>query len=349
MTIKHVIIHVIRREKDGDPLFKNLRGIESKGHALEISEQLIELFGGASLGVGEFGVNGDTEVEPSFEQKLKLYYSKDPANDEMECNDFVGLTQELANSYQNIVESKQLQSVKGGYLVFYHYTVRGHDWLAVAILNKTSGIDVSDQDLNTVARQILDLKKLHLAASINLTQWNDGLTTRYIRFKTGLAAEVRDYFEEYIGCQRDKLAATTETKGLKTAIKDFSKNTCELDDDRTSEKLSAAHGFIKEQQKAKQPVLLEHVANHVFPDNAQAFTKQAIEKHNLSNELAIDNSVLRTYQKISARSKKISISFDRDMLNKEITYNDGVLTITDIPATLRAAIEEELVMQEQEK
>ena len=349
MAIEHVIIHVIRREKDGDPLFKNLRKVESNGHALEISEQLIDLFGSASLGVGEFGVNGDTDVEPSFEQKLKLYYSKNQATGGMECNDFVGLTQELANSYQNIVESKQLQSVKGGYLVFYQYSARGDDWLAVAILNKTAGIDVSDEDLNTVARQILDLKKLHLAASVNLSQWDAGLTTRYIRFKTGLAAEIRDYFEEYIGCQRDKLAATTETKGLKVAIKDFSKNSCNLDEDQTSEKLSAAHGFITQQQKAKQPILLDHVANHVFPDNAKAFTKQAIEKHNLSNELAIDKSVLRTYQKISARSKKISISFDRDMLNKEITYENGVLTITDIPDTLRSAIEEELTMQEQEK
>ena len=73
---------------------------------------------------------------------------------------FVAMTKELANKYESVIVADQLQSVKGGYLVFYQYERNNDDWLAVAILNKTEGIDVA-ANLEVVASEILDLKKLH--------------------------------------------------------------------------------------------------------------------------------------------------------------------------------------------
>lgn len=343
MAIKHVIIHVVKRDADGERLSKVLRDQENStdGMAAQLTDGLIELFSNAHLNIGEFGVQGDNNVQPPFEQKLLKYYTQE---DSFDCDNFIAMTKELALAYEAVIVGKQLQSVKGGYLVFYQYEKNGDEWLAVAILNKTEGIDVS-ANLDVVASEILDLKKLHLGAAINLSHWKGGLSTRYIRFRAGLASVVRDYFETFIGCQRDKLAAQVETKKLKDAIQVFAKDTCNMDDDVVSQKVAQAHDFIKEQQKLGNPVQLSHLANHVFPDKSAEFSTYAKDEHDLPEDLAIDAKILRRYKKISGRGKGISISFDREMLNNTIKYEGNELIFTDIPDSLRTAIEEEMNQQ----
>jgi nucleoid-associated protein len=344
MSIKHVIVHVVKRDEDGEKLSKQLRDKENdqKSLASKLTTDLLNLFSSASLSIGEFGVNGDESLKPPFEQQLERFY-----NESLKCTDFVKLTQELASYFESTIIGRQLHSVKGGYLVFYHYESRANDWLGVAILNRTDGIDVSGE-LDIVASQLLDLNKLYLGAAINLTQWRSGLSDRYIRFKTGLAGEVRDYFEAFIGCQRDKEAAKVETASLKKAIREFGVKQ-ELSDDVISHRIAAAHTFIIEQQKSKKPVLLSHLANYVFPDASADFLIHTADNHSLSEELAIDQAVLRSYLKISGRGRGLSITFDRELLDKNIKYERGTLTITDLPDTLKFAIEEELKSRTTEK
>lgn len=338
MSIKHVIIHVIKREKDGDRLTEQLRDKENKasGITTQLTNDLLDLFSSANLSIGEFGVDGDTESEPVFEQKLKESYDKN-----LKCLDFVSLTQNLAIRFRNIIVGDQLKSVKGGYLVFYQYERNGQEWLAVTILNKTDGIDVST-DLNVISSQVLDLKSLHLGAAINLTQWRSGQSSRYIRFRAGLAAEVRDYFEKFIGCQRDKEASKKETKQLKEAIHDYASNTLNLTDEQVSQKVSQAHDHIVEQQKQRQQIRLSHIANHVFPVNSVQFTQHARDQFDLPEDLVIHKATLRSYKKLSGRGKGISISFGREMLGREVKYKDSKLTFTEIPDLLRESILEEL-------
>lgn len=344
MAIKHVIVHQVRRDNTGDKLTIQLRDKENSldGLAGKLSEDLLELFSSASLSIGEFQVLDDKEAQPVFEQKLnKFYDNKD------NCANFPELTKVLAKRYEKILVSKQLNSVKGGYLVFYQYETRGDNWLAVAILNKTDGIDISNK-LDVIPSQVLDLKKLHLGAAINLTQWQNGLSTRYIRFRTGLAVEVRDYFEEFIGCQRDKEAAKQETKALKKAIRDFATEKYDFTAEQISGKITVAHDFITEQQKLGNQVLLSQLANRVFPDMPDEFVKDARNKFDLPEDLAIHKSSLRSYKKISGRGKGMAISFDSDMLGKEVQYKNEILTIKDIPASLKASLDEEIAAREKD-
>jgi nucleoid-associated protein len=174
MAVKHVIIHVVMRNEKTGALEKNLRATENKmasnekdstGVTAELANSLIDLFGSSSLNVGEFGINSNNELIPPFEQALKKYYTDDV------CSDFVKLTQALSEQYYRILIEDNLTNVKGGYLVFYQYKSRNNDWLAIAIVNKTEGIDVHSQSLDVIPSEILDLQTLHLAAAINLTKW----------------------------------------------------------------------------------------------------------------------------------------------------------------------------------
>lgn len=331
MAIKNVILHEVTREKDGEPVVKNLRDEENSisGLGIKLTEQLIELFSQSTLNIGEFGVDGDATLEPAFEQQLKRLHSKE--------KNFAEITKAMAERFADIISEPKLQSVKGGILAFYTYEYRDNTLLAVTVLNRIDGINAS-KDLDLSSSTIIDLNRLHLGASINITDWDEGLSSRYIKFKTGRSVEMRDYFESFIGCQRDKQAATRETCALKTAIKTYSSE-LGLDSDATQSKLDSAHSFIQEQQKAGKEVLLTHVANAVFPDSTDDFLAVARnDEHQLSEQIAISTAELKRYVRLSGRGKGVSISFDNDLLGKTVTFEDDQLIFSDIPETLKQSI-----------
>lgn len=331
MAITNVILHEVTRDKDGDPVVKNLRDEENStvGLGSKLTEQLIELFSQSSLNIGEFGVDGDSDLEPAFEQQLKRLHSNEKS--------FVETTTAMAERFADIISEPKLQSVKGGILAFYMYEYRGNILLAVTVLNRIDGINAS-KDLNLSSSTIIDLNRLHLGASINITEWDEGLSSRYIKFKTGRSVEMRDYFESFIGCQRDKQAATRETSALKTAIKTYSSE-LGLGSDEVQSKLDSAHSFIQDQQKAGKEVLLTHVANAVFPDSTDEFLVVARnDDHQLSEQIAISSAELKRYVRLSGRGKGVSISFDNELLGKTVTFDNDQLIFTDIPETLKQSI-----------
>ncbi|MFW6559694.1 nucleoid-associated protein [Acinetobacter baumannii] len=334
MSIQHIITHEIRRAKTykaeeandenlEDDIVSKIKDKENDVSKLDadLKVDLIQLFTKASLYVGEFAVNDDPNVEPAFEQKLKCFYINNTS-----CSDFVQLTIELAKHFEDILRNDK--RINGGYLVFFEYTISDQVKLAIAVINKTKGTDV-DHDLNFVAREILDIDKLHLGATISINDWIEGLSQRYIRFKKGNANEVRDYFEKFIGCTVDKNAPKEETRGLKAAIETFIKDELKLDQTYIDQKLAETHNFITDKLKRNEDVLLEHVANRVFPDKSEEFFKHASNQHNLSNHIKISKGVLRDFKKISSINKDVSLSVARHLIGKQIDRKNGKIEIDE--------------------
>lgn len=337
MGIQSIIIHEVRRTKDGGPLIVNYKSEENDLSTLEdeLKDSLLELFIKSNLNFGEFALDGKPELEPAFEQTLRRYFVEN--ND---CSNFVDMTVEFAKSYAAIIGENKLSSVKGGYLVFYIYKVKGKSCLAIAIVNKTKGADVTN-DLEFVASHLLNLSMLHLGASINISDWQSELSHRYVKFKAGRASDIRDYFEAFIGCQLDKKAAQTETRELRKAIQEFSKNTLNLDQDTIDKNLRDVHSFISEKQKNEETILLSSIAKHIFPDNDEEFLTYASNERKISEFIQIDSTTLRSFKKISFKSSKFSLSFERELLGNQFKFENGILTITDLPEKLRQELEEE--------
>ncbi len=130
MGIQHIIIHEVRRIKDGEPLIVNYKDEENDLSSLEneLKDSLLELFIKSNLNFGEFALDGNPELEPAFEQTLRRYFVENNA-----CSNFVDMTVEFAKSYAAIIGENKLSSVKGGYLVFYIYKVKGKSCLAIAM------------------------------------------------------------------------------------------------------------------------------------------------------------------------------------------------------------------------
>ena len=345
--INHLILHEVARRKDGENFKKNLRNEENSltGITAEFAESLGDLFTKSNLNIGQFAVDGDPTIQPFFEQFLLENYSKT----DLICKDFVKLTQKMARRFENQIESSKKTNVKGGLFVFYEYEVNGKLWMAIAILQRSDAYNADDENLELESSEVIDLDRLHLGATVNLTDWAEGSSKRYIKFKAGLAKDVRDYFEEYIGCQRDKSLATCETKFLKEALTTYASETLKLDNDQQQAKLDLAHAYIREKMELGEDISLSSLAKHVFPEHNEDFVLQATSNYSLGETISIDNKVLQTFKRISGRNKDISISFNRDLLGKSINYvpkkdseKSGKLVIDSLPESLEKAILEEL-------
>lgn len=339
MAINHVILHEVKRDNDGEHATKNLRTEENnvQGLGQKLTDQLMGLFAMANLNIGEFGLNNDVTLEPAFEQKINQYYELK----KLECCSFVEMTRDMAVMYQDIINEQKLQSVKGGILVFYEYEQKKDTYLGVAIVDRIDGINADNKSLDLTDSTIIDLNRLHLGASINLSKWKGGDSSRYIRFKTGRStAEVRDYFEKFIGCQRDKKAAIKETKALKSAIQAYGKQQ-NLNDDDIALKVQGAHEFITRQQKNGNEILLSSIANSVFPDSPEGFLALAkSDNYEISEQIAINVTELKRYVRLGGRTQAMSISFDMDLLDQVVHFDEesGKLTFDEIPPSLVAAI-----------
>jgi len=102
-----------------------------------------------------------------------------------------------------------------------------------------------------------------------------------------------------------------------------------LDHTQTDIKLAEAHNFITEKLKNSEDVLLEHVANRLFPERSEDFFKHASDKHNLSNHIKISKGVLRDFKKISSSNKDVSLSVARHLIGKQIDRKNGKIEIDE--------------------
>lgn len=340
MSIQHIIVHEIRRVKEDkkstEKLIAKIKDSENDLSTLdgELAASLLKLFSKSSLMVGQFSIGKDKDKKPAFEQVLDKFY------DEENCLDFVEMTKELAAYFKTFLDENK--SISGGFLVFFEFKGDEHTKLAVAVINKSNATDINP-DLDFIAKEILDLDKLHLGATINITEWHDEFAERYIRFKNGQSDNVTDYFQKFIGCVVDKEAANEETKKLKEAIEKFATQKLNLPQSAADEYLALAHGYINECITKGDDVVLLNVAKHVFPSDSDDFFEYASDGHNLSGILQISSSELKGFKKFSSTRKDLSITFAKALLNDQIKFEDDILKINstllsdNLVAELRAA------------
>lgn len=331
MTIQHFIVHKVARDEQTKNISTQTRDEENstEGLTAEVTDKLVKLFNESSLSTGSFVNDGKPEeLQPRFAELL------DKSFNDGSYDDFVTLTKLLAQYFATDHLSKA-PSAPGGYLVFYHAERGGMHYLSVVLLRMAVGMTLNDT-LEFTERERLDLEHLHLAARINISDWKDEVHSRYISFKIGRSAtEMRDYFSDFIGC-KEFTAEKEDTKILINAIKDV----CEklgYDHDKTSEIRGLAHEYCYEKRKDGKKVDLAHIDRHLFPEADSELVKTAqADPYNLSAQFSVDLRELKTLVRYRGNSKKLSVSFDQELLGNEVEFDPELesLTINTIPPKL---------------
>jgi nucleoid-associated protein len=221
----------------------------------------------------------------------------------------------------------------GGYVVFAHYTFQTEEFVMTVLLNNKKQYNINDT-LSIEEILSLDIDKLDVANSVNLTRWNNNEAT-YLSFARG-RKDISNYFKRFIGCT-DQTSAKESSESLKRAFLDYlpklGLNTQEEEDLR-----NRVLNYCYAQTKQKEDISLHHISSMISAEEPHLFQEfAASEDYRVSSLIKGHNKTLKTLKFYVYRSKKLTIEFDSGLVNESIFYNHQTneLRITNLHDDLR--------------
>lgn len=326
MAIKNIIVHLLNKKPDsGESLLLLSDEALAAAHSLDsFLDDLNKIYNSKSNKIfGAFQKDLETQ---SLQQCLSDYIEQTTA--------FVEMSQQAMALLKQTID--KANKATGGYVVFVHYALFGSEFMMIAILNNTDGISVS-QSLEISSIDYLDLSRLHLAARIDLTQWQqEPDSERYISMvRAKESHKLSEYFRHFIGSD-ESIDSGSETAALFSAVNQYCNDEISEDNEKALIKKKAAK-FCIEQADTGQNMNLKDFSSYVNDTAVDDFLNYVKnEQFELSSEIAPNKFVARRFNKLSGRNARLSISFNEDMLGNDVIYNaeKGTLTFSELPDSL---------------
>ncbi len=221
----------------------------------------------------------------------------------------------------------------GGYVVFAHYTFQNEEFVITVMLNNKKQYNINDT-LSIEEILSLDIDKLDVANSVNITRWNNNEAT-YLSFARG-RKDISNYFKRFIGCT-DQTSAKESSESLKRAFLDYLPQ-LGFDTQEEEDLRNRVLNYCYAQTKRNEDISLHHISSMISaeePDLFQVFASG--EEYRVSSLIKGHNKTLKTLKFYVYRSKKLTIEFDSGLVNESIFYNrqTNELRITNLPDDLR--------------
>ena len=327
MPIRHCIVHLIDKKPDGSHAVLHARDSElATSQAME--NLLADLNESYNAKQGKaWGLFHEESGAYPFSGWLKAYLDGE--------QDFTAFSRQAVEHLQKLMEESNLST--GGHVLFAHYQQGMTDYLAIALLHHSEGVAVTDA-LDVTPAKHLDLGQLHLAARINISEWqNNKQSKQYISFIKGKnGKKVSDYFRDFIGCQ-EGVDGPGETRTLLKAFSDFVESE-DLPEEQAREKTKTLVGYASGQAKLGEPITLEELSGLIDEERPKAFYEHIRNKdYGMAPEFPADKRTLSQFQRFTGRAEGLSISFEAHLLGSKIEYDEGrdMLIIRQLPTQLK--------------
>jgi nucleoid-associated protein len=255
-------------------------------------------------------------------------------------------TKSLLESSQELITSvlipqlNQAQLSTGGYVLMAQVSNEANiSWFIIAMINNIQSSQITES-LDIIDSIHVDLQNLRVVGRINVTDWLDANNdSRYIGFLKQ-RGDVADYFKKFLGCD-DLVASAVETKKLVNTLKTFAKLSIPDTVDQESF-LQSAMSFCSNCQSNNQPLSLEALSNHLWPEAPHelqaAFNADDVQ---ISDGFVPDGRGLKGLVKIKAKTPYWSLEVDRKALtNGQAVFDpeNNTLTLSELPAALIAEL-----------
>lgn len=258
-------------------------------------------------------------------------------------NNFYDFSISVMNHYKKILQ--YTIAATGGYMILCEYTKLKKDLLLVLMINNKEGFVVNETDLSLNNIKNLELHKVDVACSINLTDWkaieNDDPTDRqtYLSFVKGLK-QVSLYFMQFIDVD-NKNTNTESTNRLLKAIEEFAKLEG-WDRNKKIQQRDAVCTYCLDRMNEKREILLSDISAIMNPDYPEQFQDFATdEEFGVSSVISGNKSKLKQLKRIAYKDDNLKLEFDAKLfLDKTIIYDErrNKLTIKNIPNSLKQQI-----------
>ena len=326
ITVKQIILHqIIKAEPEGDnlpPLSCVLRE-QLLTITPEVEQMMLQLHQGYQNKAKAYGVFQESSV---FAQCLNRLLENEL--------DFLPFSHEATHLL--LAELGKYHFADNGTLVLCQYNFLATDYLFIALLDSRVSMLVNDQ-LEIQRTEYLDITQFDIAARINLTDLQlNANSNRYLTFIKGrVGRKIADFFMDFLGAE-EGLNPQVQNQCLLQAVSDYCVQG-ELNPEQTH--------AVKKQINSGEEIALTELSDTLPTLNQQpfvAFTQE--QNYGLEDSIPPIRTALKSLTKFSGSGKGITISFDAELLNQRILWDEtsDTLTIKGLPPNLRDQLQRRL-------
>ncbi|HBO39572.1 MAG TPA: nucleoid-associated protein YejK [Pasteurellaceae bacterium] len=259
--------------------------------------------------------------------------------------DFLTFSHQAA-SRLNTELSKYAFSESGTFILC-QYNFLATDYLFIALLDSRASMLV-DENLEIHQIQYLNLTQFDIAARINLTDLQvNADSNRYLTFIKGrVGRKIGDFFMDFLGAE-EGLNPQTQNQCLLQAVSDYCEQG-ELNKEQTQAVKKQVFEYCKEQIHSGDEIELTELSASIPTLNEQTFVDFAdAQEYGLEASIPPVRSTLKSLTKFSGSGKGVTISFDAELMNNRILWDEetDILTIKGLPANLRDQLQRQLKAQ----
>lgn len=233
---------------------------------------------------------------------------------------------------------------ESGTFVLCQYNFLATDYLFIALLDSRISMLVDD-NLEIHRTQYLNINQFDIAARINLTEMRiNANSNRYLTFIKGrVGRKIGDFFMDFMGAD-EGLNPQVQNQCLLQAVSDYC-DQGELNQEQTQAVKKQVFEYCKGQMNTGDDIALRELSAELPTLNERPFIEFATEQdYGLEETIPPVRSALKTLTKFSGSGKGVTISFDAELINQRIIWDEAsdTLTIKGLPANLRDQLQRNL-------
>lgn len=259
--------------------------------------------------------------------------------------DFLPFSHQAANLLAN--ELAKYAFAESGTFVLCQYNFLATDYLFIALLDSRVSMLVNE-NLDIQQTQYLNMAQFDIAARINLTDLQvNADSNRYLTFIKGrVGRKIGDFFMDFLGAESG-LDPQVQNQCLLQAVSDYCEQG-ELNKEQTQAVKKQVFDYCKGQIKVGEEIEIGELSAQLPTLNERDFAQFTTEEeYGLAETIPPVAAALKSLTKFSGAGKGVTLSFEADLLNKRIFWDEAsdTLRIQGLPPNLRDQLQRHLKTQ----
>ena len=334
ITVKQIILHQVvksNEEAENSPQLTAVLREQLLAITPEVEQMMLQLHQGYQNKAKGYGIFQESSV---FAQSLNRLLENEL--------DFLPFSHESTHLLIN--ELSKYNFADNGTLVLCQYNFLATDYLFIALLDSRISMLVNEQ-LEIQRTEYLDLTQFDIAARINLTDLQlNANSNRYLTFIKGrIGRKIADFFMDFLGAE-EGLNPQVQNQCLLQAVDDYCVQG-ELNREQTQAVKKQVFEYCKGQLNSGEEIELAELSNELPTLNQQpfmAFTQE--QNYDLEENIPPVRTALKSLTKFSGSGKGVTISFDAELIDQRIIWDEtaDTLTIKGLPPNLRDQLQRRL-------
>ncbi|WP_109433206.1 nucleoid-associated protein YejK [Aggregatibacter segnis] len=334
ITVKQIILHQVvksNEEAENSPQLTAVLREQLLAITPEVEQMMLQLHQGYQNKAKGYGIFQESSV---FAQSLNRLLENEL--------DFLPFSHESTHLLIN--ELSKYNFADNGTLVLCQYNFLATDYLFIALLDSRISMLVNEQ-LEIQRTEYLNITQFDIAARINLTDLQlNANSNRYLTFIKGrVGRKIADFFMDFLGAE-EGLNPQVQNQCLLQAVDDYCVQG-ELNREQTQAMKKQVFEYCKGQLNSGEEIELAELSNELPTLNQQpfiAFTQE--QNYGLEENIPPVRTALKSLTKFSGSGKGVTISFDAELIDQRIIWDEAAdtLTIKGLPPNLRDQLQRRL-------